>query len=145
MVTWQFHLMPQNCQQVPKDCIPINNHLLETNKIWIFFLKAIGFSNHVCVWKLRQVSSPYQRIFLIRLLKCLNWYACSNWWDTSRLPIFFKCTSTSLFTSCTLYQNLNICMNIFIKSGIKYHLKQVKVTGTVPSWNAWYTEQILFA
>ena len=43
MVTWQFHLMPQNCQQVPKDCNPINNHLLETNKIWIFFLKQSVF------------------------------------------------------------------------------------------------------
>jgi hypothetical protein len=48
------------------------------------------------------------------------------------LSIFFMCTSTSLFTSSTFYENLNISHE-FLKTTlfeIRYHFKLVKVPGT---------------
>ena len=53
--------------------------------------------------------------------------------------IFFKSTSTSLFTCCTFYQNLNNLHEYLIKHslkswGTKDHFKQVKVPGMAPYW-----------
>jgi len=53
------------------------------------------------------------------------------------LSIFFKSTSTSLFTGGTFYQNLNNFHEYLIQHslksrGTKDHFRQVKVPGTAP-------------
>jgi hypothetical protein len=53
------------------------------------------------------------------------------------LSIFFKSTSTSLFTDGTFYQNWNNSHEYHIQhslksGGTKDHFRQVKVSGTAP-------------
>jgi len=61
----------------------------------------------------------------------------------SELSIFFKSTSTSLFTDgtfvlkCEHFQEYLIQNSKILKSGgTKYHFKRVKVSGTTPYWKA---------
>ena len=57
------------------------------------------------------------------------------------ISIFFKCTSTSLFTGGTFLLNFEQFSWISIQHSLKLgctkdHFRQVKVPGTVPYWKA---------
>ena len=74
-------------------------------------------------------------------LKGCKWGGIQDMNLQSGLSIFFKSTSTSLFTGGTFYSNLNnfhkyIIQHSLISGGTKDHLRQVKVPGTAPYWRA---------
>ena len=99
---------------------------------YILFL-YLNLISLFCILKIIWTHIPYiiNSSICLRVKYTVFAQNISNWdWAQAGLSIFIKCTSTSLFTDGTFYENLNISHEYLIQHSLKLGGTNYQLPGT---------------